>query len=158
MSECSEQVLCQVEDEKTKFHISLQAIMYYFVYHINTIALYWQEKSTLLMNENKRINLTEWCKRQVTCQQLIGNIKHTWKNIVIFHVCCYGFSQGWKSLYNTLVYVIKGCFNGPFYSCVFGCQVFEQSESKGDLVLIQRMLLLNVNYLVIMLTRYWSLS
>ena len=40
MSECSEQVICQVEDEKTTFHISLQAIMYYFVYHINTIALY----------------------------------------------------------------------------------------------------------------------
>ena len=30
--------------------------MYYFVYHIHTIALYWQEKSTLLMNENKRID------------------------------------------------------------------------------------------------------
>ena len=34
----------------------LQATMYYFVYHINTIAFYWQEKSTLLMNENKRID------------------------------------------------------------------------------------------------------
>ena len=31
----------------------LQATMYYFVYHINTIALYWQEKPTSLMNENK---------------------------------------------------------------------------------------------------------
>ena len=30
--------------------------MYYFVYHINTIALYRQEKSTLLMNESKRID------------------------------------------------------------------------------------------------------
>ena len=30
--------------------------MYYFVYHIHTIALYWQEKSTLLTNENKRID------------------------------------------------------------------------------------------------------
>ena len=34
----------------------LQATMYYFVHHINTIAFYWQEKSTLLMNENKKIN------------------------------------------------------------------------------------------------------
>ena len=34
----------------------LQTNMYYFVYHITTIALYWQEKSTLLMNENKRID------------------------------------------------------------------------------------------------------
>ena len=30
--------------------------MYYFVCHIDTIAFHWQEKSTLLMNENKRID------------------------------------------------------------------------------------------------------
>ena len=34
----------------------LQAAINYFVYHINTIALYWQEKSTFLMYENKRID------------------------------------------------------------------------------------------------------
>ena len=28
----------------------------YFVYHINTIALYWEEKPTSLMNENKWID------------------------------------------------------------------------------------------------------
>ena len=33
----------------------LQATMYYFVYYINTIALYWQEKPTTLMSENKGI-------------------------------------------------------------------------------------------------------
>ena len=32
--------------------------MYYFVYHINTIALYWQEKSTLLLNESCRLLLS----------------------------------------------------------------------------------------------------
>ena len=32
--------------------------MYYFVYHINTIALYWQEKSTLLLNESCRFLLS----------------------------------------------------------------------------------------------------
>ena len=31
----------------------LQATMYYFVYHINTIALDWEEKATSLINENK---------------------------------------------------------------------------------------------------------
>ena len=31
-------------------------IMYYFVYHINTIALNWREKPTLSMNENKEID------------------------------------------------------------------------------------------------------
>ena len=34
----------------------LQATMYYFVYHINTIALFWEEKPTSLMNENKWID------------------------------------------------------------------------------------------------------
>ena len=30
--------------------------MYYFDYLVNTIVFYWKEKSTLLTNENKRIN------------------------------------------------------------------------------------------------------
>ena len=30
------------------------------------------------------INLTEWPKRQVICQQLIGFIKHKWTNILFF--------------------------------------------------------------------------
>ena len=30
--------------------------MYYFDYRVNTIVFYWKEKSTLLKNENKRIN------------------------------------------------------------------------------------------------------
>ena len=34
----------------------LQATMYYFVYHINTIALYWEEKPTSFMNEYKWID------------------------------------------------------------------------------------------------------
>ena len=34
----------------------LQATMYYFIYHINTIALYWEEKPTSLINENKWID------------------------------------------------------------------------------------------------------
>ena len=34
----------------------LPATMYYFVYHIDTIALHWQEKQTSLANENKWID------------------------------------------------------------------------------------------------------
>ena len=49
----------------------LQATVYYFVYHINTRALYCQEKSTLLKNENKRIgNLRK--KKFVEC---VGALK-----------------------------------------------------------------------------------
>ena len=43
----------------------------------------------------------------MTCQLLIGDIKHTRKNIVFDHVCSYGCSRGWKSLSNTVVYMIK---------------------------------------------------
>ena len=40
----------------------------------------------------------------MTCQQLISAIKDT-KNIAFSHLSSYGFSQGWKSLYNTVVYM-----------------------------------------------------
>ena len=43
----------------------LQVTRYYFVYHVNTIAFYWQEKSTLLMNENKRIDKSPNTNRRV---------------------------------------------------------------------------------------------
>ena len=52
------------------------------------------------------INLTKWRQRRVTCLQLIGYI-NTREKISFFHVCCYGFSQGQKTLYNTAVYVIN---------------------------------------------------
>ena len=45
----------------------LQATMYYFFYHINTIALYWQEKPTSLMNENKWID-----NPQITIVKCVG--------------------------------------------------------------------------------------
>ena len=34
----------------------LEANMYYFVYHINTIAFNWRENSTFSTNENKKID------------------------------------------------------------------------------------------------------
>ena len=44
-------------DLNTRREISyLQATMYNFVYRINTLVFYWQEKSSLSMNENKRID------------------------------------------------------------------------------------------------------
>ena len=45
-----------VELNMTREISYLQVTRYYFVYHVNTVAFYWQEKSTLLMNENKRID------------------------------------------------------------------------------------------------------
>ena len=49
--------------------------------------------------------------------------------------------------------------NSPFYSCVLQvARPFNKSEAKDDLVIIQTLLLSKVNYLVVMLTRYWSPS
>ena len=45
-----------VESKTSRESPYLQATMYYFVYHINTIALWWQEKQSSSMNENKRID------------------------------------------------------------------------------------------------------
>ena len=54
----------------------LEATMYYFVNHINTIiALSWQEKLSLLMNENKRI-ANPWIK----IVKSIGRWKMRWNN------------------------------------------------------------------------------
>ena len=44
----------QLEHNKRNFISASNHV--FFVYHINTKALYWQEKSPLLMNENKRID------------------------------------------------------------------------------------------------------
>ena len=50
----SSETRCRVQHSKRNF-ISTSSHVF-FVYHINTTALFWQEKSTFLMNENKRIN------------------------------------------------------------------------------------------------------
>ena len=45
----------------------LQVTIYYFVYHINTMALYSQEAPTSLMNENKWID-----NSQITIMECVG--------------------------------------------------------------------------------------
>ena len=65
-------------------------------------------------------NLVEWRKRRVTCRQLISDIKHSWKSKMFVHVCCYGFSRRWESLYNTaVVYMVNKSF---ICACVCVCQ------------------------------------
>ena len=60
LTRCSSRVSaaseCDVELNTRREIPYLQATIYYFVYHINTIALYWEEKPTSLMNENKWID------------------------------------------------------------------------------------------------------
>ena len=113
---------------------SSPAIGYYYTF--NSLSLFWLAESVQGIFERARIfqcfsshypkrfrqttlkwewwrprrsliNPAEWRDRWVTCQQLIGDIKQSWKYTIFFQVCCSGFSQGWKSLYNTVVYMIK---------------------------------------------------
>ena len=54
--------------------------MYYFVYHIDTIALYWEEKPTSLMNENKIKIKIFYVKQEVeTLGKNSGVSSHTWQ-------------------------------------------------------------------------------
>ena len=50
----SSEMICRVEHSKRNFISTSNHV--FFVYHKNTITLYWQEKSTLLMNENRSID------------------------------------------------------------------------------------------------------
>ena len=50
------------------------------------------------------------------------------KNFVFFHVCSNEFSQGWKSLYNTVVYMIKTTNKRPYYNVQACLYVFEYSS------------------------------
>ena len=57
---------------------------------VSLIFFFWQEKSTIFFQVCLILSISCW---------------HTWKKAIFFHVCCYGFSQGWKSLYNTICYM-----------------------------------------------------
>lgn len=43
-------------------------------------------------------------------------ISNTLEKIVFYHVCCYSFSQNWKSLYNTLVNMTYHLDRGHFFN------------------------------------------
>ena len=69
--------------------------------------------------KHKRLSLTrkvgfihEWKNRiNNSCKKLEGAVDKPYQthmqNYCIFFTCCYGFSQGWKSLYNTTVCIIS---------------------------------------------------
>ena len=48
------------------------------------------------------MNLTEWCERRVTCQQLIGDIKHTWKNTIRANWLAHKFEVVFRLVHSTL--------------------------------------------------------
>ena len=81
---------CRVEHEKRNSILYLQETMYYFVYHINTIALFWEEKPTSLMNENKCID-----NPRITIVERVGAdlrwriaLNHDYKNFHIYAGPC----------------------------------------------------------------------
>ena len=94
----NEERLCtsgQLEHNKRNFISTSNHV--FFVYHINTKALYWQEKSPLLMNENKRID-NPWIRvvkcvdalKMKTClewlqKQTVGLISNIKKNSLLLN-------------------------------------------------------------------------
>ena len=95
----------------------LQATMYYFFYYINTFPT--------------RRGLLEWrLKKGMHCHSFIhGNWSSKWhvsswlaiantsQDMVIFCVWRYGFSQRWKSLYSTPVYIINNNLRNYLSCC-----------------------------------------
>ena len=60
------------------------------------------------------------------------------KNIVFFHVCCYSFSQGWKSLYNTVVHMINRTNSIALFNvkiCLFMRRVYKYFTSNLNIKL-----------------------
>ena len=49
-------------------------------------------------------------------------------------MCCYGFSQDWKSLYNTVVYIMKSFIqrNGDYSSAACGFLYWININYKND--------------------------
>ena len=104
-SECREQVRCWVEHEKrNSIHLYLQATMYYMLFLIWAKRLSLTRKVGIIHEWKNRINNS--------CKKLEGAVDkpyqtHMQNYCIFFHMCCYGFSQGWKSLYNTTVCIIS---------------------------------------------------
>ena len=59
---------------------------------------------------NFRVEHKLWKEISYLQARVISDIEHMWKNTIFFHVCCYGFCKGWKSLSNTVVYMMKSNF------------------------------------------------
>ena len=97
---------------KEKIHIYKQSCIILFIISTQW-ALHWPEKSTLLRNGNKRID-NPWIKilKSVGAEAQDENtstcsMQELFFSWVFFHECCDGFSQGWKSMCNTIVYMIN---------------------------------------------------
>ena len=93
--------------------------MYYFVYQINTIALYRQEKSTILMNENKGIDnsrIKSYCAMalRLKMKKCVETIQITIANEYVtfgFSFRILVFFPFWESLNVTLFKRYRQCFS-----------------------------------------------
>ena len=89
----------------------LQATTYYFVYHTNTISLYWEEKPTSLMNENNwidnpRITTGSPISRLEKKPMINSWTRHAFGDSVLSYElvqCIARKKRTWKFRYKTLV-------------------------------------------------------
>ena len=114
--------------------------MYYFVYHINTNALYWQEKATLFMNGNKRIDNPRMkivkcvdAEAHVTLYLWAGNPCITPSNTVVYLIKCVCTSH--VSLVGFLRNVIYVSVASEFgYRCLFFSIVWLSRRHTCDFI------------------------
>ena len=103
-----------------KVWTSLSVIKRYGFFNV-LAAIIWKNSDKRPWIENGE----GFAVRSLTWLSVVGEVSAAdWryqthvKNTVFFQVCSYGFSQGWKSLYNTVVYMIK------IYSFVNGKAIY----------------------------------
>ena len=130
-------VRCQWQEMSLPKPLNMQVLVFLFVFWFSIPYIKWLKVTSckqyrffsvltaiILENSNKwpwigngegfAINLSTWAngtksKWWVSSWLALSN---THKKIsIFFHIGCYGFSKGWKSLYNTVVYMIISNFS-----------------------------------------------
>ena len=87
--------------------------LYYFVYHTNTVALYWQEKSTLLMIENKRIDnprikIVKCVSAKTQDEKCVETLQKQTRSVIFnIHIYCIGPHRQMKSDEKNFRYTVK---------------------------------------------------
>ena len=102
---------------RKEIHIHKQKLIYFFNYYFNIpvlLAPIILKKLTTTTTDWKLwmlcqslMNLTEWCNRQVTCRQLISNVKHVKSYRKFTQSCTVTASSGLEIIVKSAVCIIK---------------------------------------------------
>ena len=129
MKKCVETIQITIANEYVTFGFSFRILVFFPFWESLNVTLFKRYRQCFSSLNPKRfrqttldwecwrlcrsfVNLTEWREGRVTCQQLVGDIEHTWKKtILIYWYIVTAFFQCRKSLYNTIDYMIKRSYS-----------------------------------------------